>query len=94
MTAKSSQVLADALHAAGFADLALRAERDEFHDFLSPHNLPQLTLDHELIKLIKPTSSAAHVLAVRNLQRRLRDGDFDATHEEADEAFKPGSKTP
>lgn len=51
MTAKTSQHLADTLRASGFDDLAKRAEADEFHDYLSPHGLPEVRLDTELAML-------------------------------------------
>ena len=76
MTAKSSQKLADALRAAGFEDLAVRAETDEFHDYLSPHDLPAMALNIELTAL-GPGADAIHELFIQ--------GEFDATEEESDE---------
>lgn len=75
MTAQSSQKLADALRAAGFETLAQRAELDEFHDYLSPHDLPAITLNIELAAL-GPGAKA--------IRARFLDGDFDATAEEGD----------
>jgi len=76
MTAKSSQKLADALRAAGFETLAQRAEQDEFHDYLSPHDLPAITLNIELAAL-GPGATA--------IRQQFLEGDFDATDKESDE---------
>jgi len=85
MTAKTSQHLADALRAAHFDALAERAEADEFHDFLSPHDLPLTVLAQILARL----STDEHVdarghEAANNLRLRLIDGEFDASDEEAE----------
>lgn len=85
-TAATAQHLADMLRAASFEALAVRAEANEFHDFLSPHAAPQLMLDKELVKVItgfniKPSErEAAH-----NIRQRLHDGEFDASKEESAE---------
>jgi hypothetical protein len=80
MTAKTSQKLADVLRAAGFEDLAKRAETDEFHDFLSPHALPEMMLDEELVDLIKRGYPAA-----KDIRARHHEGEFDASTAESDE---------
>lgn len=85
MTAPTSQKLADALKAAGFAGLAMRAEQDEFHDFLSPHALPELTLDDELVRIIGEQSHSERArLAAHHIRQRLHDGEFDADLAESD----------
>jgi hypothetical protein len=86
MTAKTSQYLADALRAAGFDDLALRAEADEFHEFLANVPLPLMVLADELASIIKNLNLSAPVrLAASNIRDRLINGDFDASEEEGDE---------
>lgn len=80
MTAKTSQHLADTLRAAGFEALAVRAEADEFHDFLSPHAMPETMLDFELVDLIKQGHAGAQT--IRDMHHN---GDFDASIEESDE---------
>jgi len=84
MTAKTSQHLADTLRAAGFHTLADRAEADEFHDFLSPHDLPDLLLDQELRKLMHSVDQR-EVTAAHNIRMRHHHGEFDASKEESDD---------
>jgi hypothetical protein len=84
MTAPSSQKLADALRAAGVEELAKRAELDEFHDFLSPHDLPSITLNIELVAILKSEIPQEMALAITNIRAQHLDGEFDATTEESD----------
>lgn len=74
----SSIRLADALDAEGFPYLAARARRHEFHDFLSPHAVPQTVLVGELGEHRKQVS------AVRFIER-VKAGEFDASKAESDE---------
>lgn len=86
MSAHSSNVLADALAAEGFKCLAARARKHEFHDFLSPHALPQNQLVAELCEF--------HTDTAERLKLRVIDGEFDATLEEADQwAASPEGKS-
>ena len=84
MTAKTSQKLADALRAAGLPELAIRAEHNEFHDFLSPHDLPEMMLDMELVAVIQSGDEKKREAAQR-LRERHHEGEFDASKEESDE---------
>jgi hypothetical protein len=85
MTAKTSQHLADVLRDAGFEDLAKRAERDEFHDFLSPHATPELLLAALLADLsTHPKVHERQRIAAHMIRQRLIDGEFDASLEESD----------
>lgn len=84
MTAKSSQHLADTLRAAGFEALAGRAERDEFHDFLSEVDFPEMALDAELVTLIESGDESQRT-AARHIRRRHHDGEFDASKQESDD---------
>jgi hypothetical protein len=85
MTAVTSQKLADLLRAAGFEDLAVRAERDEFHDFLSHDPLPDTTLDKELAAIVRDSrrhpAERLKAADIRNLHWK---GAFDASKEESD----------
>lgn len=81
MTERTSQKLADALRGAGLEELAKRAELDEFHDFKSPHDLPELYLDMELLAAIKANPSNRKIAKIRG---RLHLGDFDADKTESD----------
>lgn len=86
MTAKTSQHLADVLRAAGFAALALRAEADEFHDYLSPHALPEMELDRELYEIAGNSEFSERArLAAHHIRMRLHGDEFDASNEESDE---------
>lgn len=86
MTAKTSQHLADTLRAAGFEDLAKRAEADEFHDFLSDDAMPDITLDMELLKIMnaEPRDIERRNRAA-DIRTRHHQGEFDASKEESDE---------
>jgi hypothetical protein len=77
MTAITSQKLADALREAGLDSLALQAEGDHFHDYLSPLDAPCITLVQELDR--------HHTRAARELRKRVVEGEFDASREEGDE---------
>lgn len=76
MTAVTSQKLADALREAGLDSLALQAERDRFHDYLSPLDTPCIALVLELDR--------HHTRAARELRKRVVEGEFDASKEESD----------
>jgi len=84
MTAESSQKLADALRAAGLEKLAQRAELDEFHDYLSPHDLPAIALGVELAAIINGKLSLDIKTAAKKIRQRHLNGDFDATDAESD----------
>lgn len=77
--------LAHALRAAGFEQLANRAEQGEFSDFEGPHAVPKVELVGELSRIYKNPVIAsvvcqkAHVIA----QQVMR-GEFDDTKEEAE----------
>jgi hypothetical protein len=84
-TAPSSQYLADTLKRAGFMELAARAERNEFHDFLSDHALPEMELDMALVAIIKdPTYSNEKRDVASRIRARHHEGAFDATKAESD----------
>ena len=85
MTAQSSEKLAQVLHAAGLFELERRARKDEFHDFLSNHALPELELDAELVKVMRNHADQRTRIAAEMIRQRLHDGEFDATLAESDE---------
>lgn len=68
--------LAQELRTAGLEDLAKRAETGEFHDFESPHAMPEMMLVGELAAIGTPEADA--------LRRRVINGDFDANYEESE----------
>jgi hypothetical protein len=76
MTEPSSENLARVLDEAHLHDLAARARADEFHDFKSPHALPE----HELVNELRKTGG----MTAKAIAQRVIDGEFDATKEESD----------
>jgi len=72
--------LADELAKVGLDELAARARTGEFHDYLSPHALPEIELINELNKIGGP--------ATKKILNRLINGEFDASREESDEWAK------
>lgn len=72
----SSEKLALALEEARYLDLAARARRHEFHDFLSPHAVNF----HVLVKELRKRGHRS-----RPLTERIIAGEFDAPKSESDE---------
>jgi|SRR5882672_6640307 len=85
MTQQTSQHLADVLKAAGFNELAARAELDEFHDFHSPHTFPEMELDKALVNIMNTSDSARERDEAYKIRMRHHDGEFDASLKESDE---------
>lgn len=84
MTAETSQNLANVLREAGFEQLALRAEQDEFHDYLSPHAMPETVLASLLAEVIRHSATDEEREAASAIRLRLIDGEFDASAAESD----------
>lgn len=78
----TKDVLAAALREVGLTEMADDAARGYYHDFLSPLDLPEMQLAHDLMSatLIKPNKD--DILALRE---RVICGEFDASAEESDE---------
>jgi hypothetical protein len=76
MTEPSAEKLAQELDKAHLHALAVRARADEFHDFKSPHAMPEMLL---VTELRKTGGRAANEIA-----QRVINGEFDATKEESD----------
>lgn len=85
MTAKTSEILAQALDAVKLEGLAARARQDEFHDFLSPHDFPELTLEQLLRNARDACPDGQRMHRIEAVRQRLLNGDFDASKEESDE---------
>jgi hypothetical protein len=73
----SSERLAQVLDEAHLPALARRARQDEFHDFKSPHVMPE----HELVKELRKIGG----WVVREIAERVIAGEFGATKAESDE---------
>lgn len=76
----TKDILAEELDRAGLPAMAAKARKGEYHDFLSPHDLPSLVLDADLLLAIEDGNQAA-----TELRRRHHNGDFDASAEEGEE---------
>jgi hypothetical protein len=70
----TKDILAAALTEAGLTEMAAKAATGYYHDFLSPLDLPTVTLADDLAK--------AGAWALR---QRVINGDFDASREESEE---------
>ena len=74
--------LALALTEVGLPEMAGRAAQGYYHDYLSPLDLPELTLIGDLAVAASKASNSA---AIMNLRKRVMNGDFDASKTESDE---------
>ena len=79
----TKDILATALRKVDLDEMANKAAKGYYHDFLSPLDLPEIALVNDLEK-------AAHQYpdrhnAIMRLRRRVINGDFDASITESDE---------
>lgn len=88
MTAKTSETLALALEAIGLTTLAAKARTDEYHDYLSPHALPELMLVTDLMLAAQDADDDASRLQILELRQLAINGHFDASREESEEWAK------
>lgn len=79
----TKDILAAALRDVGLDAMAERAATGFYHDFLSPLDLPELTLLDDLA--VAASRHPEKRGAIMALRERVKDGDFDATAEESDE---------
>lgn len=85
-TQPSQVPLVAALEGVGLRQLAARAANNEFHDYLTPHAMPQHVLVNALsIYASRFPGMRAAILAIRN---DVIDGKYDATKAESDEWVK------
>jgi hypothetical protein len=83
--------LAAALRDIGFADIAAKAATGYYHDFLSPLDLPEITLVNDLFLAAEANPDRAE--AIFALRTRVIDGEFDASAEESEAwANSPGGQ--
>ena len=85
MTAKTSEHLAQVLHAAGLFKLEEKARRDEYHDFLSEDGLCAITLMNDLGAAADACPDEDRKLMIRRIMQRHMEGEFDASMEESEE---------
>lgn len=77
---RSSEKLAEALHAIGLDDMAAKAKAFAYDDFKSESATPIMDLVNELARV-----GSVDALALR---KRVIDGEFDSTAEESEEWAK------
>lgn len=82
----SKDLLANELRAVGLTEMADRAAKGWYHDYISPLDAPAITLADDLAVAAKNDSPQR--AAILKLRQRHLDGDFDATKEEADDWAK------
>lgn len=82
MTVHTKDKLARALTDVGLPEMAGLAAQGYYHDYLSPLDLPELTLIGDLEVA---ASKVRNSTAIMNLRKRVMNGDFDASKEESDE---------
>ena len=82
MSEHTKDKLAAVLREVGLHEMAERAATGYYHDFLSPLDLPELTLIDHLGAAAR--ASPATEKAILALQMRVSDGDFDASAEESE----------
>jgi hypothetical protein len=85
MTARTSELLAVELDNIGLKELARMARKDEFHDYLSPHAMPETYLVHLLAFAAKHAPDPIVKNMIIALRARVIDGDFDADLKESDD---------
>ena len=77
----TKDMLAEALRGVGLTEMADKATKGYYHDFLAPLALPEIQLVHDLGE----AAAGAQRDAIMALRRRVINGDFDASNEESDE---------
>lgn len=77
--------LADALAGLGLMEMADIARTGYYHDFLSPLELPALTLYKHLAAEALKTGDGVKANRIRNLMYHVQQGEFDASPEESEE---------
>ncbi|QOG23178.1 hypothetical protein [Bradyrhizobium sp. SEMIA] len=83
MTEHTKDKLAAALREVGLDDMANKAATGYYHDFLSPLDLPEVTLMQHLREAA--SGDGVRRAAILALRGRVMDGDFDATAAESEE---------
>jgi hypothetical protein len=84
----TKDLLAAELRKIGLNEMADRAATGYYHDYLSPLDLPEITLVNHLSSAEMHETAAGHpdqAAAINALRQRVINGDFDASEEESDE---------
>lgn len=77
MAQHTKDFLADELEKASLPEMAAKARRGHYHDYLSTIDFPDLQLDADLIEAGTP--------AAQSLRLRHHNGEFDASMEESED---------
>lgn len=85
-TAPTAEALAKELDRVGLRILARRARQNEFHDYLSPHALPEHVLADALAKCAQHFPGMS--TAILGIRQDVINGKFDASREEGEEWAK------
>ena len=78
----TKDMLADALMQLGLMDMSLKARGGYYHEYLSPLDLPEMQLVHDLAETMKKRPDIGQ--KIYDLRLRVINGDFDASAEESD----------
>lgn len=82
---KTYEKLAAAMREIGLNDMAEKADKGYWHDFLSPLDFPEIALVTELGQRGSLADDPEKAKAIMALRARVIDGDFDADLAENDE---------
>lgn len=85
MTARTSELLAKELDAAGLDRMAAKARADRYHDFLSDDPLCSITLEAELRAARDQCPDMQRRIKIEMIRQRHLSGEFDADIKESDE---------
>jgi hypothetical protein len=84
MTEKTSENLATILEAVGLVEMAALARADQFHDYKSELEFPEMELDRMLAEAADAASDPILRSLIVGIRNRHWAGDFDASSEESD----------
>jgi hypothetical protein len=84
-TAKTSERLAQVIHALGLFDLEKKARANEYHDFLSEDPLCSMTLEQDLRRARDATQDRELASRIEAVRQRHLNGEFDASLKESDD---------
>lgn len=88
MTAKTSEILAQALDNVGLVEMAKSARQDHYHDYLSEDAMCSTTLEAELRWNRDHAIDPIQARLIEAIRQRHLNGEFDASAEESDDWAK------
>lgn len=84
-TAETSEKLAKRLESAGLKEMAEKARQNRYHDFFGESATPITDLVNDLAREVQKSDDPVQVNEMRLIRKAAIDGEFDATHAEAEE---------